>query len=429
MKTPALTEKLFCYATGLLWLLVNAVLLTAAETPNSPARTTITDAEIREVVTQVARHQLHPMADGNYAAVTTLKAAQAALPPRGIAWNYQWGVTLSGLLRAAEVTGDTNLNRFVEEHNAISARYFAWLTGIEKQFNSTNATAFVRSTSLKELMTLGSLDYCGAMGTALLDSRLLHPEPFTPEQKIVLGRIADWVANRQARQPDGTLWRPESGMGPTVWPDDLYMGGVFLARWGQFTREPRFIEDAANQLIHQAALQQDTDGLWFHGYFVNDKKHAPFKWGRGNGWVTLTLVETIAALPNTNSLRPQLLDIFRKQMDGLKKVQATDGAWRQVLDQPALWEETSCTAMFAYGIARAVNEGWIDATNMTIARQAFAGVARNVTADGMVNGTSKGTSIGRDLEYYAKRPQPDDDLHGRGAVLFAGSEILRAARK
>ena len=116
-------------------------------------------------------------------------------------------------------------------------------------------------------------------------------------------------------------------------------------------------------------------------------------------------------------------------MDGLKIVQATDGAWRQVLDQPALWEETSCTAMFAYGIARAVNEGWIDTTNMTIARQAFAGVARNVTADGMVNGTSKGTSIGRDLEYYAKRPQPDDDLHGRGAVLFAGSEILRAARK
>jgi hypothetical protein len=45
------------------------------------------------------------------------------------------------------------------------------------------------------------------------------------------------------------------------------------------------------------------------------------------------------------------------------------------------------------------------------------------------NGTCKGTSIGRDLEYYAKRPRPDDDWHGPGAGLLAGAEILRAAKK
>ena len=74
-------------------------------------------------------------------------------------------------------------------------------------------------------------------------------------------------------------------MGGTVWPDDLYMGGVFLVRWGIYNHDQKFIEDAANQIIHQAALEADADGLWFHGYFVKEKKHAPFKWGRGNGWV------------------------------------------------------------------------------------------------------------------------------------------------
>ncbi len=116
----------------------------------------------------------------------------------------------------------------------------------------------------------------------------------TPEEKAVVERIADWVVNKQDRLPDGTLWRSKS-MNGTVWPDDLYMGGVFLVRWGIYQHDQKYIDDAAQQIIHQAALEQDADGLWFHGYFVNEKKHAPFKWGRGNGWVTVTLVETISA--------------------------------------------------------------------------------------------------------------------------------------
>jgi len=53
--------------------------------------------------------------------------------------------------------------------------------------------------------------------------------------------------------------------------------------------------------------------------------------------------------------------------------------WRQVLDHPELWEETSCTAMFAYSIARAVNRGWIEPAHMAVARRAFGGIAQQVT--------------------------------------------------
>ena len=166
-----------------------------------------------------------------------------------------------------------------------------------------------------------------------------------------------------------------------------------------------------------------------HGYWVSEQKHAPFKWGRGNGWVTVALVETISALDEKSPLRSQLIAILKKQIAGLKKVQAPDGMWRQVLDRPELWEETSCTAMFAYGIARAVNRGWIDASNLVVARRAFAGIAKHVTAEGRVNGTCQGTNIGTDLDFYVNRPRPDDDLHGRGPVLLAGAEILMAVNK
>ncbi len=422
---PARFPKILCAVLSV-WLFGHIGSARAAEATNAPA-TSITDAEIRDVVARVARHQIVPLADGDYAIVRTLAEAKAAKTPEGIVWVYPWGVTLYGLSRSTAVTGDETAEPFILRHNLICARYYTWLAGLQNQFTNSDA-AFVRNTKIKGLMTLGSLDNCGAMGNEILESMRRHPDQVTPEEKAVVARIADWIVHKQDRLPDGTLWRPKS-MGGTLWPDDLYMGGVFLCRWGQYTGDQKYIEDAANQIIHQAALEQDADGLWFHGYFVNEQKHAPFKWGRGNGWVTVTLVETISALPEQHPLRAPLIKILQRQIDGLKQVQTSSGMWRQVLDQPELWEETSCTAMFAYGIARAVNQGWIDAANMSVARKAFAGIARNVTMDGSVNGTCQGTSIGKDLDYYIKRPRPDDDLHGRGVVLLAGSEILSTGKK
>jgi len=85
--------------------------------------------------------------------------------------------------------------------------------------------------------------------------------------------------------------------------------------------------------------------------------------------------------------------------------------------------------MFAYGIARAVNRGWIDPTNMEVARKAFAGIAKNVTEDGKVGGTCSGTNIGGTLEFYMNRPHPEDDPHGHGPTLLAGTEILLGDKK
>lgn len=396
-------------------------------TRSAEANGGITDAQIRDVVVRVAKHQIHPLADGEYPSVKTMDEARAAKAPEGIAWSYPWGVTLYGMSRSLDVADDAAVDQFVTDHNLICARYYHWLAGLEMQFGAEGRN-FARATSLKGLINLGNLDSCGAMGNEILVNLMRHPDSVTPEEREVVDRVADWVVTKQDRLPDGTLWR-ERVMGGTVWPDDLYMGGVFLARWGQFTGGQKYVDDAASQIIHQAALEEDTDGLWFHGYFINEKKHAPFKWGRGNGWVTVALVETLSVMKDNDPLRPKLIEILRQQIEGLKKVQAPDGMWRQVLDHPELWEETSCTAMFTYGIARAVNRGWIDASNMEVARRAFAGIAKNVTADGVVKGTCQGTNIGKSLDYYIKRERPDDDLHGRGVVQLAGAEILAGSNK
>jgi rhamnogalacturonyl hydrolase YesR len=387
----------------------------------------ISDAQIREVLVRVAHRRIHELKDGDYTPVKTIEEARAAKPPDGIDWgpeSYPQGVSLCAMLRFADVTGDTNVDRFVLEYARICSRYYHWLDRVKNNLGPSPVVLnFVGTTKMAGLITLGSLDSCGAIGNAMLESMMRHPDLATPDERKIVGRCADWIIHRQSRLPDGTLSRglPEDA---SIWPDDLYMGGAFLSDWGKYTGDQKYIKDAANQIVHQAAVEQDTDGLWFHGYFVNRKIHAPFKWGRGNGWAMLALVETLSAMPEKDSLRPKLLNILCEQIEGLKKVQTSDGMWRQILDKPGLWEETSCTAMFAFGIARAVNQGWIDATNMMVARKAFAGIANNVAPDGSVNGTCEGTSIGMDLDYYINRRRPVDDPHGWGPVMLAGTEIL-----
>ena len=388
------------------------------------------DASIREVLRLVSRRQLRALADGDMTPVGTLAALKAAREPEGIAWNYPWGVTLYGTLRSTDFTGDREVESFVLEHNRIASRYYTFLEAERAKLGAGEFKPFM--SKISGLMTLGTLDSCGAMGAAMLEGILRHPDQETPDQKIVVARIADWIVNRQARLPDGTFWRPDRGdvakvwKPGTVWLDDLYMSCLFLVRWARYSGDRSHLDDAARQIINMATMLQDADGVWFHAYFVNAKKHSPVKWGRANGWCVVATVEVLSAMPESDPARPKLLDILRRQLDGLRPLQAPSGLWRQALDHRELWEETSCSAMFAYGYARAANRGWIDPSSMEVARRAFDGLRTRITRDGVVTGTCEGTSIGLDLDYYANRKRPDDDLHGRGVFQLAGAEILAA---
>ena len=66
-------SKQFFLALALLAGLSAGHLVRAAD-----AAAGISDAEIRAVVLRVARHQIHPLADGEYPAVTNLAAAKSA---------------------------------------------------------------------------------------------------------------------------------------------------------------------------------------------------------------------------------------------------------------------------------------------------------------------------------------------------------------
>jgi rhamnogalacturonyl hydrolase YesR len=385
-----------------------------------------TDASIHTVISLVASNQLETLADGNYATVKTLSAAQSAKKPTGITWTYQWGVALYGMLHTKDATGNTNFENFVLNHNLICARYYSWLNSLNTTVtnaSSAQLASFYAGTALSEFMAIDRLDYCGAMTAQMLEGSLRHTGTMTNLQAFVGQTTANWVSTGQSRLPDGTLWRPTSS--DTIWADDLYMSCPFLIRWYQYTGNSNYLNDAALQVMNMAGYLQDTNGIWFHGYYYDSHSVNGIKWCRANGWAMVTTVEVLSVMPTNHPARPMLLNILSRHIAGIESVQDTDGMWHQVLDHPEVWKEVSSTAMFAYSIARAVNRGWIDPANMAVARKAFAGLCNYITTNGVVNQVCPGTNLTNSFNYYAVTEQPaSNDPHGPGAVMLAGAEIL-----
>ncbi len=373
--------------------------------------------DLRDVLLLVARRNLHALREGRPVR-GSWEDVQASQTPVGLRWSYPWGVTLYGLLRVGEVTGDEDLTRFVLRHNELAAAHYDYLRWQRRTFGKTGPTA-----GLAALLRLSSLDDCGSMASQAVEGLLLQGEGATPEMRAMLGTVADYTTHQQSRLPDGSLCRRS-----TLWIDDLYMSVPFLARWGTFTGQSWYLDDAARQIISFSSRLQDSDGLWFHGWFNRERRPSPYKWGRGNGWAMMATVAVLGQLPEDHPARPRLLVILGRHIEGLKRVQAPSGLWRQVLDRPELWEETSCTGMFAFGIARACNRGWVSRGDLPVAEKAVEALKTRVAWEGSVLGTCAGTGIGRDLQYYVDRPRPVNDGHGPGPVMLAGAEMLAARR-
>lgn len=373
------------------------------------------DRSPKELMRIVANRQIRELDEGEYLR-GDWNSVLKSKPPKGIHWNYPWGVALYGLLRVSEIIGDKDMESFVLTHNRIAADQFAYLLWQRETFGK-----YTNDAGMEELMILNELDHCGAMTSQFMEGILQHGSEVTPEMDTLAIIVADYITTGQSRLPDGTLWRPERE--ETIWADDLYMSCPFLVRYGEYSKDESYLNDAIKQTLNMASYLQDEDGVWFHGYAVKDKKDTGFKWGRANGWAMVSTAEVLSATPKDHPQYEDVLSVLKKHIEGIKKLQAPSGLWRQVLDNPDLWEETSCTAMFTYVISRAVNKGWIDESNLEVARKALTGLNQRITEEGAIIGVCQGTAIGYDLQFYINRKQPFDDNHGHGAVLLALTEF------
>jgi len=335
-------------------------------------------------------------------------------------------VTLISMQRANELLMDPKITEYVRDYNTAATKTYSYLKWQKEKFGKTinNGGVFSR------IYRMNILDDCGAAGAEMLESVLRNGVKMTLEMLQYLENVANYITHDVDRLPDGSFWRPISPRSrpQALWADDLYMSCPFLIRWSEYKNDPKYLDDAAQQIINFASYLQDVDGVWWHAFLVVEKRPARFKWGRANGWVMVATAEVLSALPENHPKRQQVLAIFQKHIEGLKKYQSGSGLWHQVVDHPELkWGiETSCSAMFVYAIARAVNRGWIDKSNLKVVKKAVDGLNRKVQADGTILGVCQSCSIGDNLKYYEERPSRVDDIHGPRLVLMALSEYLNA---
>jgi len=81
--------------------------------------------------------------------------------------------------------------------------------------------------------------------------------------------------------------------------------------------------------------------------------------------------------------------------------------------------------MFTYAIARSVNKNYIEPRYASIAQYGWQGVMSRIRADGQIEGVCTGTVVSDNIDDYYNRPTPLNDIHGVGAIILAGAEIIQ----
>jgi len=204
------------------------------------------------------------------------------------------------------------------------------------------------------------------------------------------------------------------------WIDDMYMITALEVQAFRATRDPKYLDRAAKTMAAYLDKLQQPNGLFFHA------PDAQFYWSRGNGWEAAGMAELLLSMPKDHPLRPRILDGYHKMMASLLKYQGDDGLWRQLIDHPESWPETSGTGMFTFAMITGVRNGWLPAkTYGPAARKAWLGLVKHIDENANVTDVCEGTNKGFSVQYYLDRKRLTGDLHGQAAALWSAMALLR----
>ena len=204
------------------------------------------------------------------------------------------------------------------------------------------------------------------------------------------------------------------------WIDDMYMITTLQAQAYRATGDEKYLDRAALTMVAYLERLQQPNGLFFHA------PDSRYYWGRGNGWMAAGTAELLRALPEEHPRRERILEGYWRMMASLLELQGEDGLWRQLIDHPEAWPETSGTGMFTFAMITGVKNRWLDSkTYGPAARKAWLGLVKHIDEQGNVREVCAGTNKGYSLEYYLERPRIVGDLHGQAPVLWSASALLR----
>lgn len=195
-----------------------------------------------------------------------------------------------------------------------------------------------------------------------------------PDLTTALAALREWALHRAPRSPEGLVYHVTNA--PQIWVDSMYMLPPFLAAIGEG-------EEALRQMLgYDRLLRDPSTGLMAHQWDDGAERfHRAAHWGVGNGWALAGYARMIPLLPELSAV---LAERAVTLLDALLPWMRPDGAFHDVVDDPATFAEVNLSQMAAYAILRGVREGWLDRRYLSAARTMRQAALSHVDAYGVV---------------------------------------------
>jgi rhamnogalacturonyl hydrolase YesR len=197
--------------------------------------------------------------------------------------------------------------------------------------------------------------------------------------------------------------------------DSFFMTLPLLVKAGKLSGEKRYYEMLSRHFDIMTKLDLRADGLYRHSPLTDAA------WSRGNAFPALGLALALGDLPKTDPAYDKILLAYRNLMSALARFQDEGGMWREVIDEPGSYAETSATAMIGYAMSRGVKNGWLDRAYQTRVDQAWKGVLSRIASDGAILDVCESTNKQKTLADYLHRAAlfEKDPRGGAMTLLFA----------
>jgi unsaturated rhamnogalacturonyl hydrolase len=184
---------------------------------------------------------------------------------------------------------------------------------------------------------------------------------YMPEAAVQVREYAEemMTASRDGKGIMSNPYMPEKEL---IWIDVATATTLYLLFAGLALKESRYIDEAAKQtfLMYEEFLNPANGLLHQCKNFVGPGRYSEDHWSRGNGWGYLPLAELVQHLPADSGHRPKAEAYFRQLSAALLPHQTGRGLWRQEIPFEFSYEETSGSALFAYGMGIGIRAGLLD---------------------------------------------------------------------
>ena len=244
----------------------------------------------------------------------------------------------------------------------------------------------------------------------------------------------------QPKTPEGGFWH--KAIYPNqMWLDGIYMGSPFMVEFAVTFGEMEWADTAVHQMTLCFEKTRLASGLHAHAWDASKQQKwadpetglSPHVWGRAMGWFVMAHADVLMSLPKDHPGYERLAKQLRSLLDAVKAARGSDKLWHQVMDRPESKEnyaESSCSAMFIYGLCAADQLGLGAPDDMAVARESMDALwAQSVVtgADGYPELTRicKVAGLGGtpyrsgDYDYYVNEVVCSGDTKGTAPFLMA----------